>query len=175
MKFCSNYVATKVIHFSKLMEEMVWGRFLLCIAGSETYSKYCAVLWEKFLLLSSLLHCDQCNALQQNCLCGKVLIWIKGGERVVRIGSRSLSTPQCRITIEIRCVIMIALPFPDDKGVNGCLCSIQRDYSSTALCIIKWKRRHFGKWAHCCQSDEETNIQISCLYSKYEKLQPADS
>lgn len=47
------------------------------------------------------------------------------------LGSRSLSTPLCRITVEIRCAIVIALPFPGDKGVNGCLCS------STGLRIIK--------------------------------------
>lgn len=43
LKFCSNYVATKVIHFSKLMEEMVWGEILLCIAGSETQKLCCAL------------------------------------------------------------------------------------------------------------------------------------
>lgn len=61
---------------------------------------------------------------------------MKGSECVVHIGSRSLSSPPCRTTVEIRHVIMIALPFPDDEGVNGCLCSIQRNHSTIVLCTI---------------------------------------
>ncbi len=35
------------------------------------------------------------------------------------LGSRPLSTPLCKITAAIKCVIMIALPFPVEKCVKN--------------------------------------------------------
>lgn len=81
-----------------------------------------------FLCLSQ----TEAPALQQNCLCGKVLIWIKGGECVGNIDSRSPSSPPSRAVVEITCVITVAPPFPGDKGVNGCL--LCKESAAVPLC-----------------------------------------
>lgn len=83
------------------------------------------------------------------------------------LGSRSLSTPLCSITVEIRFVIMIALPFPGDKGVNGCLCSIQRDCSGTPLlCYSRFSFKSFdilGNAYSSQESDEKITSTLMCV------------
>lgn len=107
-----------------------------CSQGSNSAAvltvmeKYCSELGE-FLLFSAFLR-PKHRRLQQNCLCGKVLIWIKGGECVGNIDSRSPSSPLSRAVVEITRVIMLAPPFPGDKGVNGCL--LCKESAAVPLC-----------------------------------------
>lgn len=50
----------------------------------------------------------------------------------MHIDSTSLSSPPSRDAVEITCVITAAPPFPDDKGVNGCL--LCRESAAVPLC-----------------------------------------
>lgn len=51
------------------------------------------------------------------------------------LGPRTLSSPLYSITAEIRCVIMISLPFPVDKGVNECLYT-----THSVAAALPWKQ-----------------------------------
>lgn len=71
---------------------------------------------------------------QQNRFCGKALVWIKSNECVLgTLDLKGTLSRMCRITVEIRCVIMIGLPFPGDKGLNGCLSSFFLDSKRNSL------------------------------------------
>lgn len=130
VEICSNSVATKSHPFYQIngrsgLREM-YG--LQSDINTVLCSENCSFYLPSYSVTDAILQ------LQQNRLCGKVQFGLKAVTVLCTLGSRSLSTPLCRITVEIRCAIVIALPFPGDKGVNGCL------YSSTGLRIIKGSR-----------------------------------
>lgn len=107
----------------------VW---LACLGVIQLYS---SVFWKTLLFLSVLASVT--NALlqsQQNRFCGKALVWIKSNECVLgTLDLKGTLSRMCRITVEIRCVIMIGLPFPGDKGLNGCRSSFFLDSKRNSL------------------------------------------
>lgn len=80
------------------------------------------------------------------------------------LGSRLLSTRPCEIVAEIWSMMIISLPFPGDKGVNGRLCHFQRGCSQRGLCVLSnhqvlfffpsrrlvWGPSSFMCFAFCC-------------------------
>lgn len=123
LEFCSNSVATKVIYFHKLMEEMVWGSFffffLLSVTCSETSMLCCALRNAVSFIFPLTLWPTQYCSFNRTAFVEKSWFGLKAVSVLCTLGSRPLSTPLCRITVEIKCVIMVAFPFPVKKCVKN--------------------------------------------------------
>lgn len=107
----------------------VW---LACLGVIQLYS---SVFWKTLLFLICSCISDKCiTAVPTKPLCGKALVWFKSNKCVWgTLDLKGTLSRMCRITVEIRCVIMIGLPFPGDKGLNGCLASFFLDSKRNSL------------------------------------------
>lgn len=106
---------------------------MVSMSGCDTTVQL-SVLENAPFLICSCISDKRITAVPTKPLCGKALVWFKSNECVLgTLDLKGTLSRMCRITVEIRCVIMIGLPFPGDKGLNGCLASFFLDSKRNSL------------------------------------------